>query len=121
MKARRANRRTRVEHFIKLLDRDLAQLKPPAKDSMKADELFARIHEIVEEVARLDREHPTGPDEETDPRIVALLAEALKIQQQLDPIVREKYRNNPASLAEWDEIMHMCDDIKDDGPSKKVH
>jgi len=76
---------------------------------MEAHELFARIGEIVEEIARLDRENPTGPDEPTDPRIVALLAEAFEIKQQLDPMVRATMRNNPAALAEWDEIMRECD------------
>ena len=79
---------------------------------MEAQKLFARIHYIVEEVARLDRENPTGPDEETDPRIVALLDEAWEVQQQLDPIVRETMRDQPEKLAEWDEIMHMCDDAE---------
>ena len=76
---------------------------------MGAHELFARINEIVEEIARLDRENPTGPDEETDPRIVALLDEAFEIKQQLDPLVRARYRDDPENLAEWDEIMREYD------------
>jgi hypothetical protein len=77
---------------------------------MNAHDMFKRIGEIVDEVKRLDKENPTGPDEETDPRIVSLLDEARRLRLRLDPIVRETYRDDPASLAEWVEIMQMCDE-----------
>jgi hypothetical protein len=72
------------------------------------EELFIRISVIVDKVHRLNRENPTGPDEPTDPRIVKLLDEAGIITKQLDPLMRERYRDNPAKLAEWDEIIHSC-------------
>jgi hypothetical protein len=84
---------------------------------VNAEELFARMSVILKEVKRLDEENPTGPDEETDPRIVELLAEAEQVQKQLDPLMRSRHRHNPAKLAEWDEIMHMCDDLEEGSPT----
>jgi hypothetical protein len=34
--------------------------------------------------------------------------------EELDPLMREKLRDDPAALAEWDEIVHMCDDLDED-------
>jgi hypothetical protein len=82
MKSRCAKRRTRVEHFIKLLDWDLAQIQPPAKDS-------------------------------SDPQIKAVLDKADKAVRELDPIVRETFRDRPEELAEWDEIMREYNDAKE--------
>jgi hypothetical protein len=82
----------------------------------RAQQLFKLVGEKVDEVKRLDKENPTGPDEETDPRIVALLAEMKEHIKELDPLVRRAYRYRPEALLEWDEIMHMNDDLekKDD-------
>jgi hypothetical protein len=76
---------------------------------MDAHNMFKRIGFIVSEVERLDKENPTDPDEETDPRIVKLLDEAERIMRLLDPIVRETFRDRPAELAEWDDIVRSCD------------
>jgi hypothetical protein len=78
---------------------------------MEHENLFSRMDYIIKEIARLDKENPTGPDEETDPRIVKLLDEGMQIQKELDPLMRGTFRNNRAMLAEWDSIMHMCDDL----------
>ena len=72
---------------------------------MRNENLFSRMNYIIKEIARLDKENPTGPDEETDPRIVELLDEGMKIQKELDPLMRGTFCNNPAKLAEWDSIM----------------
>jgi hypothetical protein len=90
---------------------------------MNAGDLFIRMGVIVDKIKKLDRENPTSPGEETDPRIVRLLEEGKRIKEQLDPLVRERMRGDPAALAEWDEIMRMCDDLKeevpkDSGPSR---
>jgi hypothetical protein len=85
---------------------------------MQHENLFSRMDYIIKEIARLDKENPTGPDEETDPRIVQLLKEGMEIQKELDPLMRGTFRNNPAKLAEWDSIMHMCDDL-DEGDAGK--
>ena len=80
---------------------------------MNAEELFARMSVILAEVKRIDEENPTGPDDEGDPRITELLDEGNEIIQQLDPLMRSRHRHNPAKLAEWDEIIHMCDDLEE--------
>jgi hypothetical protein len=78
---------------------------------MEHENLFNKMDYVIREIERLDRENPTGPDEETDPRIVKLIEEGMQIQRELDPLMRETFRNNQEALAEWDSIMHMCDDI----------
>jgi hypothetical protein len=84
-------------------------------DILKLDEasLHKRMSIILDKVKRIDEENPS---EDTDPRIVMLLAEADLITQRLDPIMRERVRDDPAKLAEWDEIMHMCDDLDEADP-----
>lgn len=85
---------------------------------MQNENLYSKLDKIIKEIARLDKENPTGPDEETDPRIVQLLDEGTEIQKQLDPLMRETFRNRPATLAEWDSIMHMCDDLDEKDAGK---
>ena len=84
----------------------------------KTDEatLFKRLGIIIDKVKRIDEE---DPDRQDDPRIDRLLAEGNFITKQLDPIMRERYRHDPAALAEWDEIMHMCDDVDEDHPGEQ--
>jgi len=84
-------------------------------DILKMDEatLHKRLSIVLDKVKRIDEE---DPDREDDPRIDRLLAEADFITEQLDPIMRERFRDDPAKLAEWDDIMHMCDDLDEDGP-----
>lgn len=86
---------------------------------LKTDEatLYKRLGIIIDKVKRIDDEDPTRSG---DPRIARLLDEADFITQRLDPIMRERYRHNPAALAEWDEIMHMCDDVDEDRPDNAV-
>lgn len=48
--------------------------------------------------------------EETDPRIKKLLDEGTELTRELDVIVRETYRDDPVTLAEWDSIMRMDPD-----------
>ncbi len=86
---------------------------------MRNENLFSKMDYIIKEIARLDAENPTGPGEETDPRIVELLKEGMEIQKELDPLMRGTFRHDPAKLAEWDSIMRMSDDLDegDDGKS----
>ena len=84
---------------------------------MNERDLFERMDVIIAEIERLDRENPTGPDEETDPRIQKLLEEGTEITKQLDPLMRRRFRHNPAKLAEWDDIMHTCDGLDEDDPN----
>ncbi|MDT7807490.1 MAG: hypothetical protein QOJ70_1303 [Acidobacteriota bacterium] len=82
-------------------------------DILKLDEpaLRKRLGVILDKVKRIDED---DPNDESDPRITKLLDEAGLITKQLDPIYRERVRNNPTALAEWEEIMHMCDDLDED-------
>lgn len=81
---------------------------------MKNGDPFRNMDSIIKEIKKLDRKNPTDPDEEEDPRVAELIAEGLKLVNELDPIVRETFRDNPAALAEWDEIMRMRDPLPED-------
>ena len=72
-----------------------------------APALFSIIGQITDTIKKIDEENPTGPDE-TDPRIVALLRMAHRVQRELDPLVRENFKDKPEKLAEWDDIMKDC-------------
>ena len=82
---------------------------------LKLDEagLHKRLSVIIDK--RIDDD---DPKEESDPRIRKLLDEGRLICARLDPIMRDRFRDDPAALAEWDEIMHMCDDIYEASPKR---
>ena len=84
---------------------------------MDERDLFKRMDVINEETKRLGEENPTSSDEELDPRIRELFDQGIEVMKQLDPIIREKFRDDPAALAEWDDIMHSCDDPDEDDPA----
>lgn len=102
--------------------RDLNQKMDDAFDEIAAEELtpgdaphlFALLGQITESVQRIDKENPTGPDEETDLRIVALLRMANRITGLLDPLVRENFKDNPEKLAKWEEIMQDYNAAQDE-------
>jgi len=113
------SRFNQTDHHLDNVDRTIGE-NPPSIDKetiLLIAEAFARegkkeemsylsvINIIVKEVQRIDKENPTGPDEETDPRIVKLLDLGTKLMLEIDPMVRENARNNPKALAEWDDIM----------------
>lgn len=74
--------------------------------------LLKRLSIIIDKVTRIDKD---DPKEEADPRIGKLQDEGRLICARLDPIMRERVRHDPAALAEWDEIIHSCDDLYEDG------
>jgi riboflavin biosynthesis pyrimidine reductase len=39
-----------------------------------------------------------------------LIAKGVETVKELDPIVRETYKDDPEKLAEWEDIMRMMDD-----------
>lgn len=84
---------------------------------MKLDEagLHRRLSVIIDKVKRIDDD---DPKEESDPRITKLQTEGRLICSRLDLIYRERFRDDPVKLAEWDEIIHMCDDIHEDAPKE---
>lgn len=66
---------------------------------------FNTLNLITSEVQRMDKENPTGPHEETDPRIIRLLDLGNQLTLAMDPLVRKQVRNDPKALADWDDIM----------------
>lgn|SRR5947209_5447342 len=80
---------------------------------MPNDNISNKIDRVLKEMKRRSKQpqNPQAPPEQaSDPVVAALLAKGLKLVAELDPIVREKYRDDPATLAEWDDIMNMLDD-----------
>jgi hypothetical protein len=76
---------------------------------MKKDKGFNRKSARAEKPRKPVREKATD-DEGIDPHLAQLIAKGMRAIEELDPIVRETFRDDPAALAEWDEIMHMLDD-----------
>lgn len=77
---------------------------------MQDDNPYVKMDNIFKALARLGKKIPAEEDEASDPEIAKLIEEGMTIVKQLDPIVRETFRDRPAELAEWDSIMHMCDE-----------
>lgn len=79
---------------------------------MKNEERLSRMRDVFKQVdsqyGKDALDEVTDPQEEADPYLDELIAQAWEIQKKLDPLVREAMRDNPEALAEWDEIMHMC-------------
>ena len=50
----------------------------------------------------------------SDLEIHEVLAKGMEIVGQLDPIVRERYRDRPEALAEWDDIMQEYYALRDE-------
>ena len=80
-----------------------------------AAELFQRLSILIDKVQRIDAD---VPDEEADPRIERLLEEGQLICKRLDPLVRERVRDDPAALAEWEDIIHSCDFLDEAAPAE---
>jgi len=51
-----------------------------------------------------------------DARTESLIEKGNLLIEELDPTVRERCKDDPAALAEWDAIMHSCDDPKEESP-----
>lgn len=83
---------------------------------MADQDRFNRLDSAIADMQRT-KQQQTGSDEPTDPKVVELLARGMKIIEELDPIVRETYRDNPEALAEWEDIMRMRDGLPEDEKS----
>jgi len=77
-----------------------------------------KMEELGRMMTDISRNH--DPNEPTDPEIVKLLEEGMDAIRQLDPIVRETFRDQPEKLAEWDSIMHMNDAADEIDEAKKL-
>ena len=52
--------------------------------------------------------------EESSPETLASIEKGMGLVKELDPLVREAVRNDPASLAEWEEIMREFRDLEEE-------
>ncbi|MBD0373762.1 MAG: hypothetical protein ICV60_23220 [Pyrinomonadaceae bacterium] len=77
---------------------------------MEHRDLFGEMNKIIKEMKRLNDAHPEGLDEESNRRVSELLEEGRKIGAELDPVMRDFYRNDPVRLAAWEDIMQVCSD-----------
>ena len=68
-------------------------------------DLFNRLSFLIDEVERIDKES-TVPEGESDPALQPLFDEASAIVRQLNPLIRERYRNEPERLAAWESILN---------------
>lgn len=78
----------------------------------------SRMELILQEFARLEKEKRTPGNEESDPQVTQLIKEGDAMLRQLDPIVRETFRDHPKELAEWDSIMQQYYALDEEEPDK---
>lgn len=71
-------------------------------------------HKLLRKSRQLERERAALAKEERERRVSELIAEGMKNVEELDPIIRETFKDDPKALAEWDEIMHMLDDPEEE-------
>jgi hypothetical protein len=100
---------TVLQHMIAMAARSSS-----SKESrlMKQKKLFRKKNLLRERARRAL--NPNLTDEERDRNISELIAKGMEIVDELDPIVRETYRDDPEKLAEWEEIMRMLEDPEEE-------
>lgn len=80
-------------------------------DGLNVTDLRQLLSHILAEVKRIDED---DPDNDDDPRIERLVGVMNMVIDRMDPLMRERYRDRPEALAEWDEMIRSCDDLNDD-------
>jgi hypothetical protein len=86
---------------------------------MKDEQPFERIGRLFRQIERqrktrsLDSAKPPGRSAQE------LIDKGLAIIDELDPIVRETYRDQPEALAEWEEIMQELKEINEDETNER--
>ncbi|MET0647671.1 MAG: hypothetical protein ABW208_13730, partial [Pyrinomonadaceae bacterium] len=78
---------------------------------MKNREVFKLISTLEEHIRKRDAARAAGG--QTDPRVLAAMERGMRAVRELDPIVRENCRDDPAALAEWDAIMRNFHDLEE--------
>lgn len=71
---------------------------------------FSKMDFIADEIEHLDK-HSDDSGEESSPEVKAALKRGVDAVRQLDPLVRERYRDEPEKLAEWLSIMNEFADV----------
>jgi len=79
---------------------------------MEHEDIVRKLGRLVNEADALVKTKTSDVEVEEDPRMLALREEIERIIEELDPIVLETFRNNPAKIAEWKKIMAL--DEEDD-------
>ena len=74
---------------------------------MKHEDIVRKLARLVAETEELTKTKASEVEIEEDPEIAALTLEIEQIIEELDPMVLETFRNNPAKLAEWKSIMAL--------------
>ena len=81
-------------------------------EGMNAGDLIQMNKFIIEQVEKLDQEYP---EDLAEPLIKKLLSFNTLVFRRLDPLVRERYRDEPEQLAGWLEIVNDFKDLDDEG------
>ena len=77
---------------------------------MKHEDIIRKLARLTDEAEALVKTKASEVEVEEDPHILALTLEIERIIEELDPMVLETFRNNPAKVAEWKAIMALDDD-----------
>lgn len=82
---------------------------------MKNRNPYAKSDRIVKVMRVQDLEVKLKHVREDYEREAADLDEIMKkVAQDMDPVMREAYANDPEKLAEWEEVMHDYESIEED-------
>jgi hypothetical protein len=77
---------------------------------MKHENIIRKLARLTAEAEALAKTNASEMEVDEDPHILALTLEIERIIEELDPMVLETFRNNPAKVAEWKEIMSFDND-----------
>ena len=64
-------------------------------------------------IAEIEHIHD-DEEQSSSPEVAALIDKGMELVNQLDVIMREKYRDDPETLAEWEEAVRVRDESEDD-------
>ncbi|MGB9182288.1 MAG: hypothetical protein WCB68_23865 [Pyrinomonadaceae bacterium] len=83
---------------------------------MKNRNPYAKLDRIIKVMRVQDIEVKLKHAQEDYEREAAELAKMTEqVAKGLDPLMREKYKDDPEKLAEWEEIMHDYESIEEEG------
>lgn len=76
---------------------------------MKDETPMSKMDFIADEIEHIQDDQ----DQSSDPEVAALIDKGMELVNQLDAIVREKYRDDPETLAEWEDAIRIRDESED--------
>lgn len=79
---------------------------------MKHEELFKIFSTLEAHIKKRDAARAAG--EQIDPRVLEAMERGMRAVRELDPIVRDTFRDDSAALAEWDDIMRTFHDLEEE-------